>query len=127
MSILAVAFSGLSLVLCIGWLFQPVYSISWANVVVTWLAAFVLLVGNIIVVVSGKSANKINNLGQHIGLSVSTGRKFVALTWTAFGLTLGMAMYWAYHTREERKGRVKGKKMAKEDNIEGRTWVRFRP
>lgn len=121
--ILAIALSGLSLVLCIGWLFRPTYGMSWANVIVAWLTAFVLLVGNIIVVVSGMSANKINSLGQHIGLSASMGAKFVALTWTAFALTLAMAMYWAYETREDRKSRVEAKKKAWQDNLKGRTII----
>lgn len=60
-----------SLLLCIGWL-RPTHGISRANVLVTLFAAFVLFIGDIIVVVSGISADKINNLGQHIGLSVST-------------------------------------------------------
>ncbi|KAI1291670.1 actin cortical patch SUR7/pH-response regulator pali [Xylaria venustula] len=69
-----------------------------ANLIVALLAAFVLFVGNIIVVESGKSASKINNLGQHIGLSVSTGQKFIAITWTAFVFTVVMVVYWGYET-----------------------------
>ncbi|KAI3339083.1 actin cortical patch SUR7/pH-response regulator pali [Ustulina deusta] len=103
--ILAVAFSVLSLLFCTAWLFRPTYGISWANLIVALLAAFVLFVGNIIVVESGKSASKINNLGQHIGLSVSTGQKFIAITWTAFVFTVVMAVYWGYETRQDMKAR----------------------
>ncbi|KAI3326681.1 hypothetical protein HD806DRAFT_551773 [Xylariaceae sp. AK1471] len=103
--ILAVTFSVLSLLLCTAWLFRPNYGVSWANVIVALLAAFVLFVGNIVVVVSGKSASKINNLGQHIGLSVSTGHKFIAIAWTAFVLAVVMTVYWGYETRQDMKAR----------------------
>ena len=101
--ILAVAFSGFSLILCVGCLFWPTSGISRVTAIVAWSATFVLFISNIIVVVSVKAADKINVLGQHVGLSVSTGRKFAALTWTAFALALVMAVYWAYETRQDRK------------------------
>ncbi|KAI8623443.1 actin cortical patch SUR7/pH-response regulator pali [Xylariaceae sp. FL1651] len=103
--ILAVVFSGLSLLFCTAWLFRPTYGMSWANLIVAMLAAFVLFVGNIVVVKSGESASKINNLGQHIGLSVSTGQKFIAISWTAFVLTVVIAVFWGYETRQDMKAR----------------------
>ena len=78
---------------------------SWANVVIALLAAFVLLVGNIIVVVSGKLAGEINSRGTPIGLSVSTGHKLLAVTWTAFVLTVAMAVYWGYETCQDMRAR----------------------
>ncbi|KAK4107013.1 hypothetical protein N656DRAFT_563055 [Canariomyces notabilis] len=101
----AVAFSGLSLLLCIGRLLRPTIGISSANVAVALLAAFMLFVGNIIVAVSGKAVDKINNVGQHVGLSVSIRRKFVPITWTAFVMIAVMAAYWAYQFRQEMKGK----------------------
>ncbi|KAI1207645.1 actin cortical patch SUR7/pH-response regulator pali [Annulohypoxylon truncatum] len=101
--ILAVTFSALSLILCAGWLYQPSIGMSWANVVIALLAAFVLFVGNIVATASGKEAAKINNLGEHIGISVSTGQKFAALTWVSFVLAVVMAIYWGYQTRQVMK------------------------
>ena len=105
--ILAVACSGLSLVLYAAWLFRPTYGISGANAIVAWLTASILFVSNIIVVVSGRAVDKINSLGQQAGLSVSTGSKFAALTWTAFALTLATALHWSYEICRERKARNK--------------------
>ncbi len=78
---------------------------SWASPVVAWLTASLLFAGNIIVVVSERAVDKINSLGPQVGLSVSTGRKFAALIWTAFALALAIAMYWSeiYKDRKARK------------------------
>ncbi len=103
--ILAVACSGLSLVLYVRWLFRPTYGMSGANTVVAWLTAFILFAGNIIVAVSGRVVDEINRLGPQVGLSVSTGRKFAALTWTTFALTLAIAMCWSYEICKHIKAR----------------------
>jgi hypothetical protein len=103
----AVACSGLSVVLYVGWLFRPTYGMSGANAIVAWLTASILFAGNIIVVVSGRAVDKINSLGPQVGLSVSTGRKFAALTWTAFALALATATYWSYEICKDRKARKK--------------------
>lgn len=105
--ILAVACSGLSVVLYFGWLFRPNYNMSWASPVVAWLTASLLFAGNIIVVVSERAVDTINSLGPQVGLSVSTGKKFAALTWTAFASALAMAMYWSYEICKDRKARKK--------------------
>lgn len=63
-----------------------------ANFIVALPTAFVLFVGNIVVVESGELATKINSLGQPIGLSVSTSQRFIAITWTVFVLTVVMAV-----------------------------------
>jgi len=105
--ILAVAFSGLSLLLCIVWFFRPTCGVSWANAGVALIGSVVLFIGNILIaiVVSGDLADKVNNFGKHIGLSVSVGQKFVTITWIAFAMMAVMALYWAYNSQQDMKVR----------------------
>ncbi|KAH8889956.1 hypothetical protein GQ53DRAFT_868302 [Thozetella sp. PMI_491] len=64
----------------------------------TVLAALALLIGKVVVI------RALSNLGQDIGLPLSTGQKFAAITWAAFGLMAMMALYWVYETlRDSRK------------------------
>jgi hypothetical protein len=61
----------------------------------------VLLAGNGITTYIAKSlANKINDFGQHIGLSASSGQKFLIITWIAFALIAVTAGYWTKEYRQ---------------------------
>src|SRR6187549_215308 len=88
--ILAAAFSGLSLLLSIiGSFPRATYNLLMPliNIISALIAALMLLSGNIMIAAGAKlAADRINELGQHIGLSASTGQKFVIITWTAFAL-----------------------------------------
>lgn len=102
--ILAVIFSGLSLIFSFWWFVRQPHKLSWTNMTTALTTVVMLLIGNVIVVTSGKLAKKnINDLGQNIGLSVSTGGKFVAVTWVAFVLMVIMTVYWCYEIHKGRR------------------------
>ncbi|KAJ4157592.1 hypothetical protein NW754_009235 [Fusarium falciforme] len=72
------------------------------------LAAFFLFRAAVILVtVAGdKGVDKINDVGDDVGISASLGTKFLALTWASSGLMIAATVYWATHLclmRRERK------------------------
>lgn len=73
--------------------------------------ALLLFVGSLLYTIGGKEAvSKIHDMGaDDIGLQVSIGTKFEALTWAAFALLAVAAGYWIYEavamTRAARRDR----------------------
>ncbi|KAF5027527.1 hypothetical protein F66182_344, partial [Fusarium sp. NRRL 66182] len=113
--VLAVGFSGLAMLACLGAFFLFARrGINAVNLILASLAALILLIASILVTVAGnKAVNKINDLGEDVGLSVSLGSKFLALTWAAAALMLAAAIYWVVHLclmRRERKRQWKPRK-----------------
>ncbi|KAJ2903741.1 uncharacterized protein MKZ38_009393 [Zalerion maritima] len=97
--ILGVSFIGISLLLFTVERFIP-------KITAIVIAALALLTGNVITTYCAKSlADKINGFGQHIGLSASSGQKFLIITWIAFGLTVIVAAYWTHEFRQKRRAR----------------------
>ncbi|KAF5006193.1 hypothetical protein FDECE_7416 [Fusarium decemcellulare] len=113
--VLGVGFSGLAMLACLGafFLFSR-RGVNAANLVLAALAAVCLTVGSIIVTVAGKKGvNKINDIGDDVGVSASVGTKFLALTWVAAAFMLAAMIYWAAHLclmRRERKRQWKPRK-----------------
>ncbi|TPX15370.1 uncharacterized protein E0L32_004647 [Thyridium curvatum] len=103
--ITAIALSAVSLCLSVFWLCRRAYKVSWANFWAALLTALVLLVANTIVVIGGGSVSRINGLGNKIGLSLSSGEKFAAITWASFALALLLALIWACTSRLDLKAR----------------------
>ncbi|KAF4435034.1 hypothetical protein FACUT_7475 [Fusarium acutatum] len=113
--VLAVGFSGLAMVASAGAFFLFARrGVNAVNVVLSGLAALVLLIASILVTVAGKKGvNKINDVGDDVGLSASVGNKFLALTWAAAALMIIAAIYWVMHLclmRRERKRQWKPRK-----------------
>ncbi|KAF5569809.1 hypothetical protein FPHYL_1798 [Fusarium phyllophilum] len=113
--VLAVGFSGLAMVASAGAFFLFARrGVNAVNVILSGLAALVLLIASILVTVAGKKGvNKINDVGDDVGLSASVGNKFLALTWAAAALMVIAAIYWVMHMclmRRERKRQWKPRK-----------------
>ncbi|KAF5576524.1 hypothetical protein FPCIR_12587 [Fusarium pseudocircinatum] len=113
--VLAVGFSGLAMVASAGAFFLFARrGVNAVNVILSGLAALVLLIASILVTVAGKKGvNKINDVGDDVGLSASVGNKFLALTWAAAALMIIAAIYWVMHLclmRRERKRQWKPRK-----------------
>ncbi|KAF5989999.1 hypothetical protein FBULB1_358 [Fusarium bulbicola] len=113
--VLAVGFSGLAMVASAGAFFLFARrGINAVNVILSGLAALVLLIASILVTVAGKKGvNKINDVGDGVGLSATVGNKFLALTWAAAALMIIAAIYWVMHLclmRRERKRQWKPRK-----------------
>ncbi|KAI0447792.1 actin cortical patch SUR7/pH-response regulator pali [Xylaria telfairii] len=69
--------------------------IVWANVGITGLGSFFLLVGSAVVTyVNNKGVEEINNAGKDVGISGIKGTKLITLTWVTFGLMSFTALYW---------------------------------
>ena len=93
--ILGVVFVGISLLVSTVERFLPRFT-------AIVCAALALLIGNGITTYFATSvADKINDVGQHIGLSASTGQKFLIITWIAFGLIVMVGAYWTYERIHE--------------------------
>ncbi|KAI1035730.1 hypothetical protein LB503_013517 [Fusarium chuoi] len=113
--VLAVGFSGLAMVASAGAFFLFARrGVNAVNVILSGLAALVLLIASVVVTVAGKKGvNKINDVGDDVGLSASVGNKFLALTWAAAALMIIAAIYWVMHLylmRRERKRQWKPRK-----------------
>ncbi|KAI8672913.1 hypothetical protein NCS56_00755700 [Fusarium sp. Ph1] len=106
--VLGVGFSGLAMLgsLAAFFLFSR-RGVNAANLGLASLAALCLTVGSILVTVAGdKGVDKINDVGDDVGISASLGTKFLALTWASSGLMIAATVYWATHLclmRRERK------------------------
>ncbi|KAF4952423.1 hypothetical protein FGADI_6781 [Fusarium gaditjirri] len=113
--VLAVGFSGLAMVASAGAFFLFARrGVNAVNVILSGLAALVLLIASILVTVAGKKGvSKINDVGDDVGLSASVGNKFLALTWAAAALMIIASIYWVMHLclmRRERKRQWKPRK-----------------
>ncbi|KAF4963695.1 hypothetical protein FSARC_8339 [Fusarium sarcochroum] len=106
--VLAVGFSGLAMLACVGAFFLFARrGVNAVNLVLASLSALVLLIASILVTVAGhKGVNKLNDLGDDVGISASLGTKFMGLTWAAAALMIAATIYWVVHLclmRRERK------------------------
>ncbi|KAH7019194.1 actin cortical patch SUR7/pH-response regulator pali [Ilyonectria destructans] len=113
--VLGVGFSGLAMLACIaGFFLAGRRSVAIANLALAALAATCITVGSIIITVAAhKGADKINDLGDDIGLSASAGSKFIALTWVSSGFMIAATMYWTAQfclMRREKKREWKPRK-----------------
>jgi hypothetical protein len=109
--IVGIAFIGISLLLSVVERIQPptrYRKTCLAKIVVIVLAGLALLTGNVITTYIAKSlAKKINDFGQHIGLSASSSQRFLIITWISFGFSVMIAAYWTYEFHlNKRTGRV---------------------
>lgn len=95
--------------------------------------ALFLLAGSLLYTVGGKEAvSKIHDSGAaDVGLGISIGSKFQALTWTAFALMALTSAYWVYElvvmtkaARRDRKTRRGGEKYSMESSRSPRGWKR---
>lgn len=106
--VLGVGFSGLAMLgsLAAFFLFSR-RGVNAANLGLASLAALCLTVGSILVTVAGdKGVDKINDVGDDVGISASLGTKFLALTWASSGFMIAATSYWTTHLclmRRERK------------------------
>ena len=94
--ILAISLTGIALFLSVAAWFLPMHSIVLIlSIPITVLAALALLVGNVITSIAiGPVAGKINEFGQHIGLSASTSQIYGVVVWLAFFFLAVAAVFW---------------------------------
>ncbi|KAI0404316.1 actin cortical patch SUR7/pH-response regulator pali [Xylaria palmicola] len=73
--------------------------IVWANMAITGLDAFILLIASAAVTyVNNKGVPQINAAGKDIGISGIRGSKFITLSWVTFGLMFTTSLYWGLAT-----------------------------
>ncbi|KAI1281153.1 actin cortical patch SUR7/pH-response regulator pali [Xylaria sp. FL0933] len=73
--------------------------IVWANIAISGLGAFVLLIGSaIITYVNNKGVAEINKAGKDVGISGIRGSKLITISWVSFGLMLAISLYWTLAT-----------------------------
>ncbi|KAI1426855.1 actin cortical patch SUR7/pH-response regulator pali [Xylaria sp. FL1777] len=73
--------------------------IVWANIAISGLGAFFLLIGSaIITYVNNKGIQEINDAGKDVGISGIRGSKLITLSWVSFGLMLFLSLYWTLAT-----------------------------
>lgn len=90
------------------------------EMVLALTGALVLFIGSLLYTIGGKKAvSKIKDMGaDDIGLKVSIGEKFEALTWAAFALMALASGYWIYEfvamTRASRRDRKMRKGVEKQ-------------
>lgn len=81
-----------------------------ANLGTAGLAAILLLVGSLTTTVGAKgAADKIDDLGEDIGLRATAGGKFLGLTWAAVGLMVVAAGYWGWEFVQSKRRRGAGR------------------
>ncbi|KAL6913308.1 hypothetical protein ACHAPO_003075 [Fusarium lateritium] len=113
--VIAVGLSGLAMLASLAafFLFSR-RGVNAVNLIIASLAALVLLVSSILVTVAGKKGvDKLNDVGDDVGISASIGNKFLGLTWAAAALMIAAAIYWFVHLclmRRERKREWKPRK-----------------
>ncbi|KAB5572552.1 SUR7 protein [Coniochaeta sp. 2T2.1] len=111
--ILAAGFTGLSLITSIAAV--PAFDSPKARLVVltnlgvAGLAVVLLLVGSLTTTVGARAAaDKIDDLGEGIGLRARAGGKFIGMTWAGVGLMVVATGYWGWEMVQSRKRRVGG-------------------
>ncbi|GKU03513.1 sur7 protein [Fusarium langsethiae] len=113
--VIAVGLSGLAMLASLAafFLFSR-RGVNTVNLILASLAALVLLVSSILVTVAGKKGvDKLNDVGDDVGISASIGNKFLGLTWAAAALMIAAVIYWFVHLclmRRERKREWKPRK-----------------
>ncbi|KAK7420630.1 hypothetical protein QQX98_002624 [Neonectria punicea] len=113
--VLGVGFSGLGMLACMAAFFLAGRrSVALSNLILALLAALSITIGSIIATVAArKGVDKINDLGEDIGLSANIGSKFIALTWVSSAFMLAATAYWTMHLclmRREKKREWKHRK-----------------
>ncbi|KUI72484.1 hypothetical protein VM1G_07624 [Cytospora mali] len=108
MYIIAAVFIGLGLLASIGAvLVMPNPSaqlIIISNLGLAGLAVLFLLIGNVVTTRGSEEIVKVvTKDGKKFGLSAEKGIKFLAITWTTFGLMFLTVLYWAYEFFAEKK------------------------
>jgi hypothetical protein len=101
--VLGSTFSGLSFVVSTAVLImcrkKVTKTIVFANIAISAIAAFVLLIGSAVVTdVNSKGVQKINRAGEGVGISGIRGSKFITISWVAFGLMSLTSSYWTLAT-----------------------------
>lgn len=117
--ILSAAFTGLAFLGALGAFFLLPgrgRRLSLGNLLLAVPAAIFLLVGSLLYTVgAAEIVKKINGMGaDDVGLNISIGSKFEALSWAAFALMLIATGYWVYEFVAEvrsrrRVGKMRGK------------------
>ncbi|KAK3329983.1 actin cortical patch SUR7/pH-response regulator pali [Apodospora peruviana] len=78
-----------------------------ANAVLSALAFFVLLISGLIVTIASRIAvDKVNDMGDDIGLQAAAGNNYTIITWVAVGLMLVAFVYWVSQLVRFRKGKI---------------------
>lgn len=76
---------------------------SLVNLTLACLASLVLLIGNLLTTVGAKTAvDKINDLGDDIGLHAVSGNKFTGMSWAAFALMAIATGTWGFLFHDSR-------------------------
>lgn len=107
---MGMGFSGLGLLGCAaGAWWHDSKLVTKGNLVVASLAAGSLLIGSgVITGAVMKGVGKITDLGEHVGVSVSRGNKFLALTWVATVFMALVVVFWGVlfgvQKRNDKKG-----------------------
>ena len=70
-------------------------SVSLGNLIAAALAAGSLAIGSILITVAvTKGVDEINDKGEKVGVSVSRGTRFLAISWVATGVMLSATVFW---------------------------------
>ncbi|KAI0541118.1 actin cortical patch SUR7/pH-response regulator pali [Xylaria digitata] len=106
---LASGFSGLSFLVSLAVLVllrkRVNMLVIWANVAISSLGAFILLIGSaVITYVNNKGVPEINDAGKDVGISGIRGSKLITLSWVSFALMLVTSLYWALPTLKYTRG-----------------------
>lgn len=110
--ILAVFFTGLSLLASIAAFFRPGQAAAMANLAVAVLAALLLQVGGVATTVGvWPAARMIQELGGDIGLQASAGRRFLIMAWVAFALMAVATACWGWEVGQNIRCNRMGKRM----------------
>ncbi|KAM4056733.1 SUR7/PalI family protein [Hirsutella rhossiliensis] len=94
--VLAMGFSGLSMLLNVGALLLPAKTaMVLVNLAVASMGGLACIIGSTIITVAGSKAVKhINEKGARVGLSAERGFKFHILGWVATGFMLAVTAFW---------------------------------
>lgn len=95
--VLGLAFSGLGVIGSVAaFVIAGKRSITLVNLIISLLAAVCIAVGSIVVTVAAtKGVNKINDVGEDVGVEAEKGGKFLAITWAAAALMILATVVWA--------------------------------
>ncbi|KAK0630249.1 actin cortical patch SUR7/pH-response regulator pali [Bombardia bombarda] len=98
--IVTVALIGVSMLLSVASLFlirSREHLVLLSNVIISSIAAGMIILCSILITVGAHVAvSKVNDLGDDIGLTASTGSKYKILIWTAVGLMVVAFLYWLW-------------------------------
>lgn len=95
--VLGMGFSGIGMLAClVAGLVPERRSVALTNLVVASLATLALLIASILVTVAvTKGVDEINDAAEDIGVKVSRGNGFLAISWVAAGVMLCALVFWA--------------------------------